>query len=134
MPSTTNLEEEEIVDAPGNDGDASMPEQVNRPNPWREMMMMMMITMMTRILNVSKLNAISCAHTSFNKTVVVHITLTSFYISVYLFIYFYLVFFLVIRHFRKVAKRDTVISFVISVRLPVHTEQLCCRWTDFYEI
>jgi hypothetical protein len=28
MLSATNLEEEEIVDAPGNDGDASMPEQV----------------------------------------------------------------------------------------------------------
>jgi hypothetical protein len=27
-PSTNNLEEEEIVDAPGNDGNASMPEQV----------------------------------------------------------------------------------------------------------
>ena len=26
-PSTTNLEEEEIVDAPGNDGKASMPEE-----------------------------------------------------------------------------------------------------------
>ena len=36
-PSTTNLEEEEIVDAPGNDGNASMPEQVKRPNPWRKM-------------------------------------------------------------------------------------------------
>jgi hypothetical protein len=34
-PSTTNLEREEIVDAPGNDGNASMPEQVKRPNPWR---------------------------------------------------------------------------------------------------
>jgi hypothetical protein len=33
-PTTTNLEEEEIVDAPGND-DASMPEQVKRPNAWR---------------------------------------------------------------------------------------------------
>jgi len=43
-PSTTNLGGEEIVDAPGNDGDASMPEQVKRPNPWRKMMMMMMIT------------------------------------------------------------------------------------------
>jgi hypothetical protein len=43
MPSTTNLEGEEIVDAPGNDGNASMPEQVKRPNPWRKMMMMMMI-------------------------------------------------------------------------------------------
>jgi hypothetical protein len=40
-PSATNLEEEEIVDAPGNDGNASMPEQVKRPNPCRKMMMMM---------------------------------------------------------------------------------------------
>jgi len=39
-PSTTNLEEQEIVDALGNDGKASMPEQVNRPNPWRKMMML----------------------------------------------------------------------------------------------
>jgi hypothetical protein len=43
MPSTTNLEEEEIVDAPGNDGNASMLEQVKRPNLWRKMTMMMMI-------------------------------------------------------------------------------------------
>jgi hypothetical protein len=42
-PSTTNLEGEEIVDAPGKDGNASMPEQVNRPNPCRKMMIMMMI-------------------------------------------------------------------------------------------
>jgi hypothetical protein len=28
MPSTTNLEENEIVDTPGNDGNASMLEQV----------------------------------------------------------------------------------------------------------
>jgi len=40
-PSPTNLEEEEIVDAPGNDGNASMPEQVERPNPWRKMMMIL---------------------------------------------------------------------------------------------
>jgi len=39
-PSTTNLEEEEIVDAPGNDGNASMLEQVKRPNPWRKMVIM----------------------------------------------------------------------------------------------
>jgi hypothetical protein len=38
-PSITNLEEEEIVDAPGNNGNALMPEQVKRPNPWRKMMM-----------------------------------------------------------------------------------------------
>ena len=30
-------------DAPGNDGNASMPEQVKRPNPWRKMMMMTMM-------------------------------------------------------------------------------------------
>jgi hypothetical protein len=54
MPSTTNLEEEEIVDAPGNDGNAWMPERVKRPNPWRKkkkkkkkMMIMMMMMMMT---------------------------------------------------------------------------------------
>jgi hypothetical protein len=45
IPSTTNLEEEEIVDAPRKDGNASMPEQVKRPNPWRKMMMMMMMMM-----------------------------------------------------------------------------------------
>ena len=38
-PSTTNLEEEDIVDALGNDGNASMPEQVKRPNPCRKMLM-----------------------------------------------------------------------------------------------
>jgi hypothetical protein len=43
-PSTTNLEEEEIVDAPGKDGKSSMPEQVKRPNPWRKIMTMMKIT------------------------------------------------------------------------------------------
>jgi len=48
-PSTTNLEEEEIVDAPENDGNASMPEQVKRPNPWRKMMMMMIIISRTRL-------------------------------------------------------------------------------------
>jgi hypothetical protein len=35
-PSTTNLEEEEIVDAPGNDGNASMLEQVKRPKPCKK--------------------------------------------------------------------------------------------------
>jgi len=42
-PSTTNLEEEEIVDAPGNDGNASTPEEFKRPNPWRKMMMTLML-------------------------------------------------------------------------------------------
>jgi hypothetical protein len=40
MPSTTNLEGEEIMDAPGKYGNASTPEQVKQPNPWRKMMMM----------------------------------------------------------------------------------------------
>jgi hypothetical protein len=43
--STTNLKEEVIVDAPGNDGNASMPGQFKRSNPWRKIMMMMMIMM-----------------------------------------------------------------------------------------
>ena len=42
-PTTTNLEDEEIVDAPRNDANASMPEQVKRPNPWRKMMMIIII-------------------------------------------------------------------------------------------
>ena len=36
-PSTTNLEDEDIVGAPGHDdGNASLPEQVKRLNPWRK--------------------------------------------------------------------------------------------------
>ena len=34
------------MDAPGNDGNASMPEQVKRPNPWRKIVLMMMMMMM----------------------------------------------------------------------------------------
>ena len=33
------------MDALGNDDNASIPEQVNRLNPWRKMMMMMMVMM-----------------------------------------------------------------------------------------
>jgi hypothetical protein len=51
-PSPTNLGEEGIVDNPGKDGNASMPEQVKRPNPWKKMMMMMMIK-----------QALPCIHT-----------------------------------------------------------------------
>ena len=39
---------EEIVDAPGKDDNASMPEQIKRPNAWRKMMMVM--TMVYHIL------------------------------------------------------------------------------------
>jgi hypothetical protein len=44
--STTNLEEEEIVDAPRNDGNALLPEQVKRPNAWRRRKKKMMMIMM----------------------------------------------------------------------------------------
>jgi uncharacterized protein YnzC (UPF0291/DUF896 family) len=47
-PSTTNLEVEEIVDATGNDGNASMPEQVKRSNPLRKKKKKMMMMMMYR--------------------------------------------------------------------------------------
>ena len=53
QPSTTNLEEEEVVDAPGNDGNASMPKHVKRSNPRRKMMMMMM--MITKITDFMKI-------------------------------------------------------------------------------
>jgi hypothetical protein len=36
------------VDALGNDGNASMLAQVNRPNPWRKMMITMMENIFTR--------------------------------------------------------------------------------------
>jgi hypothetical protein len=52
-PSTTNIEKEEIVDAPGNDGNASMVEQVKRPNPWRKMMVVMMMMMMMKCTQLS---------------------------------------------------------------------------------
>ena len=42
-PSNIHPGDEEIADAPGKDGNASMPEQVKRPNPWRKIMMMMMM-------------------------------------------------------------------------------------------
>jgi len=50
-PSTTNLEEEETLDAPGNDGKVSTPEQFKRPNPWRKMMVMMMMMIMVVMMN-----------------------------------------------------------------------------------
>jgi hypothetical protein len=37
------------MDAPGKDFNASMPEQVKRPNPWKKKMMMMM--MMRTLIN-----------------------------------------------------------------------------------
>ena len=53
-PSATNSEDKEIVDAPGNGGNASMPEQVTLPNPWREMMMMMIYIILKLYYNVCK--------------------------------------------------------------------------------
>ena len=40
------LEEEEIVDTSGNNGSVLMPEQVERPNSWRKIMMMMLVAIM----------------------------------------------------------------------------------------
>jgi hypothetical protein len=48
-PSTTNLEEEEIVDAPGKNGNASMLGKLERRNPWKKKkkkMMMVMISLL----------------------------------------------------------------------------------------
>jgi len=50
------------LDAPGNDGNASMPEQVKRTNPWRKMLMMM---------NKLAKSAVECeevGHTKLGKT------------------------------------------------------------------
>jgi hypothetical protein len=35
------------VDAPGKDGNASMPEQVKRPNPWRKIIIIIIIIIAT---------------------------------------------------------------------------------------
>jgi len=48
--STTNLEEEEIVDAPGNDGNASMPEQVKQPKPWRKIIIIIIIIIIILVI------------------------------------------------------------------------------------
>jgi hypothetical protein len=49
-PTTTNLEEQEIVDALRSEGNMSTPEQVNRPNPWRKKMMMMILMMINVLI------------------------------------------------------------------------------------
>ena len=51
-PSNINPEEEEIVDDLRNDGNASMPEQVKRPNPWKKKKMMMIMMMMSIAMNI----------------------------------------------------------------------------------
>jgi hypothetical protein len=43
MPSITSLEEEEIVDDQGRDGNTSMPEQVKLPNSWKKKQMTILI-------------------------------------------------------------------------------------------
>jgi hypothetical protein len=87
-PSTANLEEEETVDAPGNDGNASMPEQVKHPKPWRKMMTMTMIiiiiilviTFIQGIYNyipetnhVSRVYSVAAALFEFDVCVAVHL-------------------------------------------------------------
>ena len=52
MPSTTNLEEEEIVDALGNDGIASMPEQTKRPNLRRKIIIIIIVIIITMMMMI----------------------------------------------------------------------------------
>jgi hypothetical protein len=40
--------EEEIVDALGNASNASMPEQVNQPKPWRKIIIIIIIIIISR--------------------------------------------------------------------------------------
>jgi hypothetical protein len=49
-PSTTNLEGEEVVDAPGKDGNASMPERAKRPNPWMKLIIIITIIIIVDII------------------------------------------------------------------------------------
>ena len=67
---TTNLEEEEFVDALGNSGNASMPEQVKRPNPWRKMMMMMKFCETIKIVLPTEQDLVRCTeiHQEHNET------------------------------------------------------------------
>jgi len=53
-PSTTNSENKETVDAPGNDGNGSMPEQVKRPNPWVKIIIIIIIIILQCKQNVKK--------------------------------------------------------------------------------
>jgi len=43
------------VDASGNDGNASMPEEVKRPNPWRKMMMVTQKSLMWLELEIGEI-------------------------------------------------------------------------------
>jgi hypothetical protein len=63
MPSTTNPEEEEIVDVPENDGNGSMLEQVKRPNPWKKKMMMKSASM----YNFRRLFIVVCNYVHLNQ-------------------------------------------------------------------
>jgi hypothetical protein len=49
-PSTTNLKEEEIMAALENDGNTSILEQFSRPNPWRKMMMIINLNLISQLL------------------------------------------------------------------------------------
>jgi len=68
--STTNLVEEEIVDAVRNHGNASLPEQVKRPNPWRKMMMKMMVMMMMMIKDNAEIHIAQITFLSMSAVIV----------------------------------------------------------------
>jgi len=63
--STTNLEEEETVDTPWNAGNSSMLEQVKWPNPWKKMMMIIMIWAAMPVMHLLCLWSFHC---SINQT------------------------------------------------------------------
>jgi len=64
--STTTLEEEETVDASEVDGNASIPEQFERLNPWRNTMMMMMM-MMIMIIRAAYFGPLAVIHSICSK-------------------------------------------------------------------
>jgi hypothetical protein len=54
------------VDAPGKDGNASMPEQVKRPNSWRKMMIMMIRNFITTIAYKMPTRFSTCCATAYS--------------------------------------------------------------------
>jgi hypothetical protein len=52
------------MDAPGNDGNASIPEEVKRPNPWMMMMMLMMMMMGLKITEIGVLCDVAPSRTT----------------------------------------------------------------------
>jgi hypothetical protein len=74
------------VDAPGNDGNASMPEQIKRPNPWRKMkkkrkQVMMMMNTATLMKPSSSCNLKRPQYTNGNALKLCNLKLCQLYIK-----------------------------------------------------